>query len=462
MHNSVISQDDFLAFFNIDSHQIDQFDISHSTDGVRINVTLKKTPHQCPVCLKMTDKVKDYTLKKINHSILASKKCTIYYNARRYRCPHCHKTFMEHNPFCVAGSNISLATVYNILEDLRKPNTTFKDVADRFHVSQTTAAHIFDSFVSISRRPLPEFLLLDEVYAFKSANSKYVCVLVDFESQSIVDVLPSRRKQTLIDYFFRIPLHERSKVKVVSFDMWETYRIVSKIMFPNAVCSVDHFHVKQEFARKLDRMRLDVMKQYDSRKKYLTKKENKTQAEVLELKEASKHYYALKKFNWMFFSNDNKILDPNIEKKYNSVLEGYYNYYDIFDYMVKQEPILELAYNLKYELDDFYSHSNEKNALNRIEELILSFKNSQLKEMIDFGNTLSKWKYEIIHSFIRVNGKKISNGLIENRNKSIKLLKHSSNGYLNWQRFRTRILFSLNNDSTYHLYPIQNKGGFNK
>lgn len=36
---------------------------------------------------------------------------------------------MEHNPFTVAGSRISLATVYNILEDLRKPNVTFSDVA---------------------------------------------------------------------------------------------------------------------------------------------------------------------------------------------------------------------------------------------------------------------------------------------------------------------------------------------
>lgn len=459
---NIISQDDFLNFFNIDSNNVEEFSIFHSKDGVSIDVTLKRSFHQCPVCLNMTDKVKDYSIKKINHSILASGQCTITYRARRYRCPKCHKTFMEHNPFTVAGSRISLATVYNILEDLRKPNVTFKDVADRYHVSQTTAAHIFDSFVSVSRRPLPEYLLLDEAYAFKSANSKYVCVLVDFETQNIVDVLPSRRKQTLMDYFFNIPLAERKKVKIVSFDMWETYRIISKIMFPNAICAVDHFHVKQEFSRKLDRIRIDVMNQYHSRKKYLEKKEDKSEAEKLELIEASRHYYALKKFNWMFFTNDNRIFDPNIEKKYNTVLEGYYNYYDIFDYMVRKDAVLDLAYDLKYELDKFYSRSTEKNALNRIENLIIYFKNSQIKEMIEFGNTLSKWKYEIVNSFVPANGRRISNGLIENRNKAIKLLKHSSNGYLNWNRFRTRIMFSLNNDTTYHMYPINNKGDYTK
>lgn len=458
--DNAINQDGLLAFFNIEGKDVEKFDIHHKSDGVYIDVTLMKKPHQCPVCLNMTDKVKDYSVKKINHSILTSKKCTINYNARRYRCPRCHKTFMEHNPFTVAGSRISLATVYNILEDLRKPNVTFSDVAERYHVCQSTAAHIFDSFVSISRRTLPEYLLMDEVYAFKSASSKYVCVLVDFETQNIVDVLPSRRKQPLMDYFFAIPLEERKKVKIVSFDMWETYRIVSKIMFPDAICAVDHFHVKQEFGRKLDRVRIDVMNQYYSRKKYLEKKNNKSEAEKLELKEASRHYYALKKFSWMFFSNDNRISDPNVEKVYNHVLEGYYNYYDIFDFMVRKDPILDLAYDLKYELDVFYKNNDEKNALAHIDELIASFRNSQIREMIDFGNTLSKWKYEIVNSFVRADGRRISNGLIENRNKSIKLLKHSSNSYLNWNRFRQRILFSLNNDSTYHMYPIRNKGDF--
>ena len=40
----------------------------------------------------------------------------------------------------------------------------------------------------------------------------------------------------------------------------------------------------------------------------------------------------------------------------------------------------------------------------------------------------------------------MNNGLIENRNKSIKLIKHSSNGYTNWNRFRARVLYSLNDN----------------
>nr|WP_270451525.1 transposase [Amedibacterium intestinale] len=72
-----------------------------------------------------------------------------------------------------------------------------------------------------------------------------------------------------------------------------------------------------------------------------------------------------------------------------------------------------------------------------------------------FANTMTRWKTEIINSFIVTNehGRKINSGIIENRNRTIKCIKHNSNGYTNWKRFRNRVLYVLNKDTTYHLYP---------
>ena len=66
------------------------------------------------------------------------------------------------------------------------------------------------------------------------------CLL--YTSKKITDVLPSRRMRYLVDYFHKIPLKERKKVKYVSFDMWKTYREVSRLMFPECICIVDKFH----------------------------------------------------------------------------------------------------------------------------------------------------------------------------------------------------------------------------
>lgn len=94
-----------------------------------------------------------------------------------------------------------------------------------------------------------------------------------------------------------------------------------------------------------------------------------------------------------------------------------------------------------------------------LEKIIIKMRNYTIKEMNAFANTLSKWKYEIINSFIVIGEsmnkdnhiihRRISNGIIENRNKSIELLKHSSNGYLNWERFRARVLYCLIDDTTF-------------
>lgn len=77
----------------------------------------------------------------------------------------------------------------------------------------TTVINIFDQHVRMSRRPLPSCLAMDEVYAFQSYNSQYVCVLMDYLDKKIIDVLPSRHKDTLMNYFMLIPLEEHEKVK---------------------------------------------------------------------------------------------------------------------------------------------------------------------------------------------------------------------------------------------------------
>ena len=61
----------------------------------------------------------------------------------------------------------------------------------------------------------------------------------------------------------------------------------------------------------------------------------------------------------------------------------------------------------------------------------------------------------MINSFytINKNGKDVymNNAIIENRNKTIKQLKNNGNGYTNWDRFRNRNLYVLNDDVNYRI-----------
>ena len=51
--------------------------------------------------------------------------------------------------------------------------------------------------------------------------------------------------------------------------------------------------------------------------------------------------------------------------------------------------------------------------------------------------------------------KKMNNAIIENRNSIIKCIKKNANGYTNWTRFRNRVLYVLDKNSSYSMYPMK-------
>ena len=477
-----------LNLFNLKPESVDSIHILHDKDGVKASITLMRETQCCPVCQFETNQVKDYSTKKILHALTTNIPCHILYRARRYKCPACGKCFYEHNPFSHRNMKVSVLTVSNVLQDLKKETETFTSVANRYSLSPTSVSSIFDSHVYVSRRTLPKFINIDEVYGFSGHQGDYVCVLVDYITNHTIDVLPSRKKDDLIKYFQSIPRSERENVQIVSCDMWHTYRLVVKHCLPNSVVAVDRFHIIQEFHRKITSIRIQAMRK--------AKKLENSQDENKDM------YYVFKKFNWLLLINDETIhkksnlpyLDVNMEKQYNRKLKRYCNYYDLYQMMLAFDSQLETCINLKFQLDELYNSGTYESAPTLVQELINDLNESQIPEMIAFANTLRNWKSEVINSLIEIDDKKdyerkkwndkekviqtqkakrgkkyklrpfneskvyrMNNGIVENRNKVIKRIKNNSNGYSNWERFRHRVLYVLNDDATYRLNPINDK-----
>lgn len=454
--DNLTSENQFiLDLFNLDQKDVKSIRFSKIADNYsQIDVTLEPHYPQCPECGFNKPKIKNYVPKKINHSVLDNRKTVILYNARRYVCPICGRTYYELNPFVFRSMKISADVVMNVLQELKDFNETFSSVARRYNISPTSVCSIFDQHVQLSRTKLPEVLSVDEVYAFRSPSSKYVCMFLDFVTQEPVDVLPSRRYDDLYSYFGKIPEEERRNVKLLCSDMYDTYRSIASSCFPDCRVAVDYFHLSQEFHRKMNDVRIRIMKGCSK---------------------DSNNYYLLKKFNWMLFKNGDEkdkqgeIFDPNREKIYNRHYKTYLNLYDIREYLLNVDQELTEAYNLKLELTEFYKTNTYESAKLNINDFIQKFHKSSVVEMNMFGRTLVKWKEEIINSFIIVkydykidkdtghvvvHNRKINNSIIENRNKIIKNIKHNANGYSNWFRFRNRLLYVLRPGATFHLEPL--------
>ena len=77
-------------------------------------------------------------------------------------------------------------------------------------------------------------------------------------------------------------------------------------------------------------------------------------------------------------------------------------------------------------------------------QLITKFINFGFTPIHDVGKMMLRCETEIFNSFIKVENKRLSNGIIEGVNSRIKTILKNTCGYISFRRLRNKIIFSLN------------------
>lgn len=430
-----MSYEKFITdFLNIKPSDLDKISTYTQSDGsVFIRVRLAQKSTLCPYC-KNTVKVNSYYDRKLTHSTFSNRICYIIYEQRRYLCKTCGTSFNEKNLFSASRETLTYETKINILKDLKHPEETYTSVANRYNTSTNKVIRIFDKHVDIPRKKLPAVLSLDEHYFPASDHSaKYCCLLMDFVTGEIIDVLPDRKKAFLIQYLstikhdtfeFTTNTSELDNVKLISIDMYENFRDIARTYFPNAKVCADSFHVLKHLTDDFRKVRIRC--------------QNSTENPTLK--------YLLIKFRRAFDHKYQDFLDN--EPRYNKKLGQYINYRGIRDILFDSFPILKVAFDLKEYYINLNAQVTLKTAPVRIDEAISIFGNCGIAEYEEFHFLLVNWREEIINSFTIVEGKRINNSYMESKNRLVSRLIYNANGFKNFKRTRNRILFCLNpNDS---------------
>jgi transposase len=127
----------------------------------------------------------------------------------------------------------------SIVFEMKEIHLSCRQVARRYHVSDTYVRTIFSCYVSLPRLSMTHIISIDEVYLNISSKCKYALVIMDWSSGEIIDILPSRRKETTSQYFFSIPKKERDNVQFLICDMYDPYVNYTKNYFRNAKVITD-------------------------------------------------------------------------------------------------------------------------------------------------------------------------------------------------------------------------------
>lgn len=346
---------------------------------------------------------------------------------RYFKCLNCNTLFHEECNFLSSPKTMTIQKDMKILEALKDINSTFKSVAARFEVSDTYVQNIFDRKVDISRLKLPKILCVDEVYSKKLSYHKYCFILYAPQLKKIVDVLDSRHKENLEEYFHKIPLNERKNVQFFSIDLYDTYRAIGKKYFPNAIICADSFHVIKNLSNFLHKIRIRIMHKFEN------------------LKYSHDNYYWLLKRYPKLLTRDKSKLGYT---KFKVNRQGQYmNEHEIVEYILSLDEQLKKAYNIYQEYLVFNQIATIDMAEQWLNQLIDDYKASNITEYVPAWKLLENWHDEIINSFNRVNGYRISNGPMERVNESIKTIFRLSFGSRNFTRMRNRIMYVINDNS---------------
>lgn len=420
-----------MIFSNVNEDEL-ELDKEFIKSGIIYReVRLKNRGTRCLKCAEFTTSIKEYKTVNIKHSIYNNRECTLIWHRRRFKCTKCGSTCMESDPFRSDSNRISDKTVLDILDTLKRYNVPFRQAAQYYHLSTRGIMKIFDRYVRMERLRMPSVICIDEIYFSRHRDKKYVLVIINFFNRAIVDILKDRSKPTITSYLRKIDRKEREAVEYVGVDMNDNYRDIVYRYFPNATLVADSFHVIKHISDALDKIRKKVMRRYEDDKR-------------------SDEYYLLKYRKELLFITD--IVKP----EYREIKRNHHFHYDLTDERIL-EMMLAIDFELKeaYELYHAYIRFNNTNytditkAISDINEIINDFKLSGIKEFEKLADTLINWKAEIINSFIKFRGQRISNGPIEGRNSLIKKIIKIANGYSNFNRFRNRVMYCLNRYSSH-------------
>ena len=413
------------AHLNLNSSDVQSIESATDKDSHPcIYVTLARNPRiTCPHDASHHIQSNGYYTRRIMISDRLFESTDVYLKVPRYYCKDCHKSFSEDFHMTPAGKTISYETVIKVMDLLKSPHMTFQEAAQLTGISVSSVVRIFDEHCHIPRRTFPEAVCVDEVYSPGSGfkDSDYVCIFYDFYEHKIIDVLPSRTKNYLHNYFQPFQgTGELNTVRFLIMDMHKTYKIIGRIYMKKAAICIDSFHVIKQLNDSLSKLRIRIMKRYNT---------------------DSIEYYLLK--HWKFLLFDREINLDN-KAKFNKKLGRYINYRQLLDMILSIDPQLDMAWHLKERYTVFNATATYETAPQLLDDLIRDFVLANIPEFSKFTGAISNWRKEIVNSFLMYKGRRVNNGIAESLNATISTLLFNTRGIRNVERRRKRIMYAIN------------------
>jgi transposase len=211
--------------------------------------------YKCPEC-GQTGKLHDHRIRRWRHLDSCNHKTLIEASVPRIECK---EHGIKQIPVVWAEKNSRFTLEFESAVLLWLKEDPIATVATNFSISWDEVDGIMHRAVKrgMARRKQtkPQHIGIDET-SFQKRH-EYVTIILDKDTDSVIDVLEDRKAQTLKEWLETQQKSDFSTLTSISMDMWDPFINAVSSHFKNAaqIIAFDRFHVAQHFAKALNKVR---------------------------------------------------------------------------------------------------------------------------------------------------------------------------------------------------------------
>lgn len=375
--------------------------ISYEARRILLYCHSEQQVQACPRCGSIQEKpVRRYEERQVRDLDISGKEVWLYLRVRQFEC-ECGHYFQEPFAWVAPGKSYTLRQAKFIFElCARQP---FSEVGAIVNMNAKTVERLYyaqaQRVINLPERYAKVRLLGIDELSLHKGRGDYCCVLTDLQTGIQLDILPERKKETLVAHFQGLGPKFCQQISQVSCDMWGPYTEVAKRCFPQAQVTIDRFHVVKALNEVLDGIR-----------KTLRKEQPKEDC--------------FKKLKWVLFKRPEHLSDQQTQA---------------LGPALERAPELQKAYQLRNSFHNIFDYAQDKAQASKwLEGWIKEVQYSQNSAWDKFLKTLGNWK-ELILNFVDSG---VSNAVTEGLNNLIRYIRRLSFGIPNFEHMRLRILVS--------------------
>lgn len=388
--------EDLLGFSDLKINSIEK-----TAQKIIFRCEVKTKVTTCPNCHEPTGIINQYETRKVQDLKISAREVWLHIRVSQFICPTCNRYFFDTPDWIMPGKSYTKRQSKWVFELCRQQS--FTQVGALVNLSHKTVERLFykeaEKQINLPKRYAQVRKMgIDEI-SHRKGKKDYACVLTDLERGIQLDVLPDRKKETLIAHFQSLGIGFCNQVEVVCCDIWRAYINVAKECFPNAEIVIDRFHIVKALNEVLDALRKNLRREF--------KKED-----------------CFKSIKWKLFKRPEKCTETDFALLQNAFDKSW---------------LLEEIYQLRNTFNSMFDISESKRQLEQNLDYWIGFAEKlEYKQLNSFIKTLKNWKPQIT-AFA---SQKVTNAVTEGLNNYLRYFKRISFGLPNFEHMRLRILLA--------------------